>query len=136
VPYRRITFDALRFAVEGYLREPSTYLDAAGDSLIESATVFTAVERVLEHLNELWMFLMQMLIAKGFGARILEEYGCCPNGIKARKSGKEGLLNWTTAMLGTMPNAFEICNRHGMTIFGSGRGCALQRTHSSECVIF
>lgn len=136
VPYRRISFGALRAVTEDYVLNPTTYLDAVGGGVGEPATVFSAVERVLENLDELWMFLMQTLIAKGFRAAMLEQQRECPNGMKSKKVDKKRMLDWAATMFELVPNALEICSRYGLSIFGSRRGCELKRTHSSECKLF
>lgn len=136
VPYRRISFAALKHVAEDYILNATTYLDAVGSGVEESASVFSAVERLLENLGEIWMLLMQTLITVGFRATMLGRQKDCPNGIKAKKRDKKRLLDWAATMLELVPNALEICNRYGLAIFGSGRGCTLKRTHSTECKLF
>lgn len=136
VPYRRISFAALKDVVQDYVLNPTTYLDAAGSGIEEPATVFCAVERLLKNLSEIWMFLMQMLIKSGFRAPMMARRRDCPNGIKARKKDKKRLLDWAAAMFDLVPDALEICNGYGLAVFGSDRGCALKRAHSTECKLF
>lgn len=136
VPYRQAMFSALNSVVKRYITNPTTYLDAVEEAVAEPAEVFLAVERVLENLNEIWMFLMRILIAGGFTAEVRSAKTTCPNGFRSKKAGKQALLDWAAAMFEVAPNALEICNRYGLSIFAGDRGCKLKRTHSLECRLF
>jgi len=136
VPYRQVTFDALNSVAKQYITTRTTYLDAVNEAVSEPAAAFLAVERVLVRLNQIWMCLMQILIGRGFAMKDMPAKTISPNGFRSRKTGKQALLDWAAAMLEVAPNALEICNRYGFSVFRGDRGCELKRTHSPECGLF
>jgi hypothetical protein len=136
VPYRRYTVAVFIKSFVNYLHWPASYLTAT--TLPDASTMFRALECMLVSSAVLWQFLSARLVGAGMTVSQYESCGReCPNGWKARKTGKEKLLHWVATMMelagddlnkAILEIAGNILNGHG--------GCALLRTHSVQCVIF
>lgn len=136
VPYRRYDLKALKKAVDGYIAEPNSYLEALTGVVGDAATLFKAVEYMLFHLPFVWMHLMRMAIGMGIPIEEIARNGVCPNSFKCKKVGKKEQLDWAARLRELIPNVFEIASKEGYPMFSSGRGCELLRTHSAECALF
>lgn len=136
IPYCQFTVKALEEPVVKYVQEPNTYLEALNEVVSESATLFRAIEMVLQHLPEFWMYLMRQLVLEGYTAAELAVEGASPNSSKCRKAEKKERLDWAAQLLKLVPNVFAEASRHGYPLFASGRGCRLLRTQSRECKLF
>lgn len=136
VPYRRVGATPLEAAVRGYIEEPNTYLSAETDAVGDCSAVYTAVATFLEQLPVVWMSVMQVLVAAGFGVPELLRQVMCPNSSRARIAGKAERLDWAASVLALVPELFEVCAREGIFLLASGRGCGLLRTHRTECELF
>ncbi len=136
VPYRRLSQRALEGPVRAYLEDRTTYLGSLNEAVNDPATVFSTVERVLKNLPVAWMKLMTMLIAAGGEVKTVVNVQGCPNSSRCRQSEKKMQLDWAANVLWLFPELFEICSRHGISLFGSRRGCELLRAHRVECGLF
>jgi hypothetical protein len=122
--------------VRAYLEDRTTYLEAANEAVNDAAAVFQVVERVLENLPVAWMKLTTMLIGRGDTVAKVVQTRRCPNSSRCKKKGKKMGLDWAASLLLVIPDLFETCNRQGIPLFGSARGCELLRTHRAECGLF
>jgi hypothetical protein len=137
IPYRRHSLKALRSAVTMYLEQESSYFEVVSDEVDGAATVFGAVEHMVEHLTVFWMRVMQVLVSSGKAvAEVLRDPQVCPNSFKCKSLKKRAMLDVAATLLKLKPDIFEQANREGYPLFASGRGCALLRTHSTECALF
>lgn len=136
IPHRKYTLGALKAVVVKYIQEENSYLDTLTGAVNETATAFYALEWLLSQLPTMWMFLMRMAISRGLGVKEIRKEGSCPNSFKCRKAGKKAKLDWVARLLELVPEMFEIGRGCGYAVMGSNRGCALLRTHLSECALF
>jgi len=136
VPYKRLTVKALAKAVTTYLRKPSSYMRALDDPINESATLFSAIEILLQNLPLAWMWLTTTLIAMGAKAIDLGGTGRCPNSWKSRKNGKATDLDFAAQVLERFPDLFSQASAAGYPLFAKRGGCRLLRTHSAEWQLF
>lgn len=136
IPYRQVEAKALEEAVRGYVQQPTSYLDGVTEAVKEPAQLFDAVKRFLERLALIWVSVAQMLIAAGVTVKELTEKWRCPNSGKSRVLGKRELLDWAAGVFSLVPSVNVICARLGISVFESGRGCGLLRTHRAECKPF
>ena len=136
MPYRQITAKALEEGVRNYLERSSTYLDALTESIGEPSVIFRAIEQLLNRLPILWPCVVQMLITYGFYVDDFAQAYVCPNGWRCRKAAKRECLNWARAVFGLHLNILQICAAEGILLLGSGRGCGMLRTHTTECKLF
>lgn len=136
VPYRRYTLKALVKPFEAYVSNENSYLSALDETVKDTALLFEIVRSVLRQMPLIWMQLMKIALEASFDLTDLRKKRICPNGHKARKQEKRDRLDWAAAMLELFPNALETLAKEGFFPFANGRGCALLRTHSSECQLF
>lgn len=137
VPYCKYSVKALERPVAEYVLEPdTTYLGALNDAVSEAATLFRVVRAMLDHLPQVWMHMMQMLIAAGYSPDEILAEDLSPNSSKCKGEEKKKRLDWAAQLLKLIPDAFEVAALEGYPIFASGRGCRLLRAHSAECMLF
>lgn len=131
IPYKKYTVRALLQSVLKFVLGQMTYLDAVSEPVSEAATLFVVVENILRHLPIAARVMLESVqdLMKQLRQPADRKY-------RSRKSEKKERLEWLAELVIAVPNIFEILNRRGYCIFGSGRGCELLRTQTSECKLF
>lgn len=128
VPYKRYSVSAL---LESVLRFVSgmTYLKAVSEPVGDTGTLFEVIENILKKLPVAARLLLE---------RMSGLFKTVRTGTKFRSKNKEKRerLEWLSELVSAEPGIFEILNCSGICIFGSGRGCELLRTPSTECKLF
>ncbi len=131
IPYRKYTVRALLQSVLRFVLGQMTYLDALNEPVNEAATLFVVIENILRHLPIAARVLLESV--QGLVEQLRQP---AARKYRSRKSQKNERLEWLGELVIAVPNIFEILNRRGYCIFGSGRGCELLRTQTSECKLF
>lgn len=131
IPYKKYTVRALLQSVLKFVLGQKTYLDAVDEPVNEAATLFVVIENILRHLPIAARVLLENVqeLVERLRQPVARKY-------RSRKSEKKERLQWLAELVVAVPNIFEFLNRKGYCIFGSGRGCELLRTQSSECKLF